>query len=262
MIYFEAGEYLTERFYELDLEELNKKFEQAIAAYEGVAFRFSVDVIKDAKVRENYAKDIKRGSEKIRELVVTKKISVKDAARHCHEMRNFIMDESRKITSPQGLAFAEKYKPHPHPQEFYLNKYSQRIYKIDFKDLNAEQKRIIQYATVESATRDNIKFSTENKILKALGKVTLVVTATIAAYEIYYAANRPKEAIKQGVQISGGALGGAAAGLAVSPLCGPAAPFCAVALVLIGSVLGGISSHWLVDTLDEEIEEFLKWTIQ
>lgn len=63
------------------------------------------------------------------------------------------------------------------------------------------------------------------------------------------------------MQISGGVAGGWLAGLAVAPLCGPGAPVCAIALVLLGSAAGGIAGSVVADSLDEEIEEFSKWKI-
>ncbi|WP_202948749.1 hypothetical protein, partial [Chromobacterium haemolyticum] len=76
------------------------------------------------------------------------------------------------------------------------------------------------------------------------------------------AENKKKETIKQGAIIGGGMLGGTAAGLAVSTLCGPGAPFCAIAVILAGSVAGGALSEAAVDSLDEELEEFTNWQLQ
>lgn len=94
-----------------------------------------------------------------------------------------------------------------------------------------------------------------------MGKVGVLITASLATYEILNAENKPKEAIKQGVQIGGGVAGGWLAGLAVSSLCGPGAPVCAIALVLLGSAAGGIAGSVVADNLDEEIEEFTTWKI-
>lgn len=54
--------------------------------------------------------------------------------------------------------------------------------------------------------------------------------------------------------IGGGAAGGLLAGLGVSLICGPGAPFCAIAVVLAGGAVGGIAA----DALDDELEEFSK----
>lgn len=44
-------------------------------------------------------------------------------------------------------------------------------------------------------------------------------------------------------EIGGGVAGGWLAGLAVAPLCGPGAPVCASALVLLDNAAGGIVSR-------------------
>ena len=47
----------------------------------------------------------------------------------------------------------------------------------------------------------------------------------------------------------------------VSSICGPAAPACAVAVVLLGSMAGGIAGSVVADTFDEELEELSHWEV-
>ena len=58
-----------------------------------------------------------------------------------------------------------------------------------------------------------------------------------------------------------GAVGGLLAGLGVSALCGPGAPICAIAVVLVGSIAGGVAGEAVAHSLDEELEEFSHWDI-
>jgi hypothetical protein len=51
------------------------------------------------------------------------------------------------------------------------------------------------------------------------------------------------------------------AGLGISALCGPGAPACAIAVVLIGSVVGGFAGGVAADTFDAELEELAHWDI-
>lgn len=176
-------------------------------------------------------------------------------------MRGKIVLEHRQYTSAQGLAIAERHKKTTPSLNHYLDKYAQEKYKLKFTDLNENQKSSIYYEIIKASGRDNVSFTTINKRLVIIGKVTVLVTATIATYQILNAENQKKEAIKQGVQISTGIAGGWLAGLAVTPICGPGAPFCAIAVVLIGSAAGGLAGFALTNTLDEEIEEFTKWEI-
>jgi len=80
-------------------------------------------------------------------------------------------------------------------------------------------------------------------------------------YEILSAENKVKETARQSMIIGGGAAGGVLAGLGVSLICGPGAPFCAIAVVLAGSAVGGIAGSMTADSLDDELEEFSKWDV-
>lgn len=75
------------------------------------------------------------------------------------------------------------------------------------KSRTDSQKNAIYYEIMEAAARDNVKISTETKRLKILGKVGILITASLATYEILEAENKPKEAIKQSMAI-GGVVGG------------------------------------------------------
>lgn len=114
------------------------------------------------------------------------------------------------------------------------------------------------YSILESSGRDNAPVSRVTKKLRIMGKVGILITATVAVYEIMNADNKVKETSRQGIIIGGGAAGGGLAGLGVSALCGPGALVCAVAVVLIGSIAGGIAGSMAADSLDDELEEFSK----
>ncbi|KMJ43571.1 hypothetical protein AB204_19005 [Xenorhabdus khoisanae] len=251
------GTYAGKQEHSIDDPILDK----AVAALEGASIKFSTDVINDANVRQSYTSNIKIAVSEIKKMVSTKKISVKEAAEFCYEMRNNIMAEHRKFTSAQGLAFAERHKKSPPTFENLMDKYSQKKFGKVFGSLTPNQKNSIFYEIIEASSRDNPKFTTANKRLKIIGKVGTIFTAILATHEILNAENKPKEAVKQGIQIGGGVAGGSLAGLAVTPLCGPGAPVCAIAVVLLGSIAGGVAGSVVADALDEEIEEFTRWAI-
>ncbi|WP_198597591.1 hypothetical protein [Enterovibrio norvegicus] len=251
------GQYSSEQEHSLEQDILST----AIAGLEGAATRFSLDAISDANVRQSYQSNIRRMANEVKEMVKTKKITIKEGAEFCYEMRNKIMAEHRKITSVQGLAKAQQYKLNPQSLDQLYDKVAKRQFGESYKNLTPKQQSAVQYGIIESSAKDNAKFTSANKRLKILGKVGIIVTASLATYEILNAENKPKEAVRQGIQISGGVAGGWLAGLAVSTVCGPGAPICAVALILAGSVVGGVAGSYLSDYLDEEIEEFTKWQI-
>lgn len=44
-------------------------------------------------------------------------------------------------------------------------------------------------------------------------------------------------------------------------ICGPRAPICFVAVILVGSVIGGLIGSEVGETLYEEAEEFTTWKV-
>jgi hypothetical protein len=57
-------------------------------------------------------------------------------------------------------------------------------------------------------------------------------------------------------------IGGALAGLAVSSVCGPGAPLCAIAVLLIGSAAGATITGAAYDVYMDEVREFQAWRIR
>ncbi|WP_199225836.1 hypothetical protein [Chromobacterium sp. Panama] len=242
--------------------ELESPLKKSIEALEAAAARFATDAISDGNVRVSYQKNIQRMSQAVLDEVDAGTITAKEGMQFASKMRNKIMMEHRVITSRQGLAIAEAHKKVGLTEKELLDIYSKRLYGKDFERLTRSKKTSVYYAIVKSAASSSTKFDVKAKKLKVMGRVGWVVTATLATYSVAAAENKKKEAIRQGVIISGGMLGGTAAGLAVSTLCGPGAPFCAIAVILAGSVAGGVLSEVVVDSLDDELEEFANWQLQ
>jgi hypothetical protein len=95
--------------------------------------------------------------------------------------------------------------------------------------------------------------------LQVSARVAILFTAIIATGEVVGAKDKVKEAARQGSIIAGGMIGGSLAGLAVSFVCGPAEPACAIALVFIGSNLGGMAAEVGNDMYQEELPVFMHW---
>lgn len=243
------------------IEDPEKILNNALAALNQTGFNFADDVINDENVRIQYKSNIKRISLEVKKLVDKKEISVKDGANFAYEMRNNILYEHRKYTSTVGKAYAEKKKLVPKSFETLLDKYSQEEFKLDFKDLSSQQRNRAFYKLIESSGHDNTSVTTLNSKLKIAGKVCILITAALAVYQISTADNKYKEAIKQAVGFGGSVAGGAIAGLAVSPVCGPGAPVCAFFLVALGSIGGSMIASTFTDSFDAEIEELTKWNL-
>jgi hypothetical protein len=142
-----------------------------------------------------------------------------------------------------------------------LDKTSDTLFKKPYSSLTAVEKNKVYYAIVESAGRDRASVTVGTKRLRMMGKVCLLITATLAVANVAAAENKKKEVLRQGAIIGGGLGGGYIGGLAGAAFCGPGALVCVVAITLLGSITGAILGETAVDAFDEELEEFTKWQI-
>jgi len=200
--------------------------EAAIADYEAIATTFAVNAISDDKVRQQYSKHIREISDQVRQEVANSNMTVKEGAEYCSQLRDKLFVEYRKYTSAVGVAKAEALKLQSRGFDHYLNKYAQAQFGKNFDALTTEERNAVYYT-----------------VLKKAGG----------------AKDKVKEAARQGSIIAGGMIGGSLAGLAVSFVCGPAEPACAVALVFIGSNLGGMAAEAGNDLYQEELPVFMHW---
>lgn len=233
----------------------------AIDSYEEAANRIAYDMIHDEVIRRKYQAHIKRVSAEVKAQVGSGAISVKEGAEYCNQLRDKLFVEYRKFTSPQGVARAQEIKLNAKGFDFYLNKYAQQQFGRPFLQLSETERGSVYYAVIESAGRDNARVTAATAKMQALGKSLILFTAVLAVGQIVRAKDKVKEAARQGSIIAAGMIGGAAAGAAVSFICGPAEPICAVATVAIGSNLGGMAGQVLFDFYQDELNAFnqLMW---
>jgi hypothetical protein len=146
--------------------------------------------------------------------------------------------------------------------ETLLDRYSDRLFSKPFRSLTDAEKDRAYYAVIEAAGRNNVKITAKTARLRVAGKVGILVTAALAGYEIATADDKVGEAARQGTVIEGGMIGGALAALAVSSVCGPGAPFCAIAVLIIGSTAGATITGAAYDVYMDEVREFQAWKIR
>lgn len=255
--YIVTGSYVVQREHALQDSPLDR----ALELMEGSALRFSLDAISDEKIRASYTKNIKRMSQQIRDDVKAGRITAQEGVKFSHEMRNKIMMEHRKFTSAQGLAIAQRKKKDGKGLKTLLDIYSENFFQKGYDSLSDVEKNKVHYAILESSGRDNARFTAGTKKMLVMGKLGVLVTAALATYQILNADNKPKEAARQGIIVGSGAVGGVLAGMGVSALCGPGAPICAIAVVLAGTIAGGVAGEAVASSLDEELEELTHWDI-
>lgn len=255
--YIVTGSYVVQREHALQDSPLDR----ALELMEGSALRFSLDAISDEKIRASYSKNIKRMSQQVRDDVKAGRITAQEGVKFSHEMRNKIMMEHRKFTSAQGLAIAQRKKKDGKGLKTLLDIYSENFFQKGYDSLSDVEKNKVHYAILESSGRDNARFTAGTKKMLVMGKLGVLVTAALATYQILNADNKPKEAARQGIIVGSGAVGGVLAGMGVSALCGPGAPICAIAVVLAGTIAGGVAGEAVASSLDEELEELTHWDI-
>lgn len=234
-------------------------FDQAKSGFLGAALRFSKDTISDDRVRLSYQRNVERVLAEVTQMVNDGIITSKEGAEWCSNIRNEIMEVHREYTSKYGLAKATKAKPKGRAVDYFFQKYAQEKFEKDFINLSESQQEDVFLEVREASARPHKQTTLRVKRLQLLGKVTLVASVALAAYDIATADNKLKEAMKQGIGIGAGIAGGAMAGAMVDPLCGPVAPACALVTVSTGAFVGGIYGYFAADMLDDELEELTKW---
>ncbi|MBC8729464.1 hypothetical protein [Paraburkholderia sp. UCT2] len=246
------GQFQTKQSHEIGAGFLKAQLD----AFEAAALFVSHGIITDEFVRQQYKAHIKRISTSVRQAVENGNLSVKEAAEYCSQVRDQLFVEYRKYTSAIGIAGAEAIKLKSRGFEYYLNKYANAKYGVDFKVLNGDQRATVYFETILSAGRDNVKVTKGTKIQKGLGVTAIIVVAIYAVGAIINAKDKIREAAKQGDIIAAGFIGGAIAGGAVSFLCGPAEPVCAVATVSIGAAMGSQVGEHIQDWYDSALTSF------
>lgn len=233
--------------------------DEAILEFEGVALKFARDFILDAKQRANYERNTQRvKAEVIRQLDLSK-VTAKSAAEFCYTLRDYLLKETRALTSVQGRAVVEWRKKESPALEALLEKNAMSRFGMRFADLDLSQRDVVHYMIVESSARPSIFFNILNKTLAVVGKVLIVVTIAYAAYEIMNADNKLKEAITQGATIGSGFLGAAAGASLASVLCGPGAPICAIGFIVATGLSSVLLASEFIEYIDDELDEFARY---
>jgi len=236
--------------------------EAAIANYEAIATTFAANAVSDDKVRQQYVKHIEEISDQVRQEVADDSMTVKEGAEYCSDLRDKLFVEYRKYTSAVGVAKAEKLKLTARGFDYYLNRYAQAQFGKNFDALTTKERNAVYYTVLRKAGGGNADVTTKVRKLRISARIAILFTAVLATGEIIAARDRVKEVARQGSIIASGMIGGGLAGFAVSFVCGPAEPACAVALVYIGSNLGGMAGEAANDIYQEERLVFTHWATE
>lgn len=253
--------YLPQEINELEVDILTREIEK----FEGVVLQASKNFIKDAAQRERYNVNVQRMSQEVLEQVHAGKMSVREAAEFCAEMRNKFMQETRARTSTVGLAFAENEKPKPRSFEALRDEKAVKAFGAKYDELSPKQQKTVYYEIIESSARPRASYNVLNERLRMLGKTFILATAAYVLYDIAMAEDKKRAVAEHGGALVGGYLGAGLASLVISPVCGPGAPICAVVVFLVvgglGGWAGGEVAQYFYDEKDRlnEVEAFYRW---
>lgn len=241
---------------------LRQAQEEMLAA----ASKFAETAIRDSVLRQIYATRIKDLANEVSNEVNSGKMYARDGAKYCYDMRNKIMAETRKFTTPMGLTEAERLKKKAPSFDKILETNSQKLFGRSFSSLNNAEVNKVFYATITSSGRNRPSVTAATKKLAVLGGVALVVTAILVIWAIIEADDKIRETINQVSIAGGGAIGGSLAGhLArfsrLGAACGPYVAACTLAIMIVGAIIGGFLGDRVSDTFEEEAAEFIRWKL-
>lgn len=269
--------------------KVKNELEIALDSLNGTAVYFGNNFLAhDGALRQAYLKQIKQMSDQYLRDVDQGKISVEQAAKEAHALRNTILEAIRQKNSPIALAFSQKEKAVGKTMEQVTEYYAFKLKDPDkfeqlkkqsksvldryiqtslssaspyFEGLTPEEKNKVFYSIIKGSGSSHEWFDQAAKVMKPAGRVIVFVSLAYAGYEIYEADNKEKEIIRQGAGIGGGIAGGAAGGAAAGTICGPGSPICSTVGMIIGGIAGGYGAYKLVESYDEELEAFTRWNL-
>jgi hypothetical protein len=271
------------------------QLEKVLHAFEASAANFANIVIHEARVRQNYMKEIKKLSDEIRAAVRAQKISYLDGIKYAKELNENLDDilklvgqrfanasekgaelahnardsqlaASRKQSTDIGRLSAEAMKEKsPTFQELIERKVGQLFPKEKFEQLNFKQRTVVFNEIIAGAGRPRPMMT--KVVLPSLrygGRALLVISLGIAVHNIVVADNKIKQTIKEGTVLGGGIAGGAAGGAVAAILLGSNPVGWTVlvvggGLVLVGGIVGSLLADKATEEFDQELDEVSRW---
>ena len=233
---------------------------EALAALEATAFNFGSTFIHEASVRENYVRKIRQMSQSVLADVRAGRATVQEGARFASDMRNAIMEESRRTSTAVGRAVAQRAKVTGKTLSTLMAELTEELFPgRTFDALTAAERRQVFEGIIESSGRSRPSFTSAIPRWRLIGRGCMVFTAGVAIYNVWTAENRVHAGLREGLVLGGGAAGGALAGAATGLVCGPGAPVCSTALFIVGGIMGALAGSTAADIYDEELREFADW---
>ena len=225
--------------------------ESALQSMKVQFVNFGIRHINDDNVRREYIKQVERLSADVMNAVKQGKMTPVQGMQLAQEMRNEVMGLARLRTSDIGRAAAEKIKPTGRTLPELLEKYSRKNYGKSFYDLTRSQVDDIALEVIKSSGRDSPKATSAATNLGRLGKGLIIVTAAISIYNVATADDKGRAAAREAATLSGGFLGGSAAGFTAGWIGGPLAWITVPVSTIGGGILGALGAELVFDSYSD-----------
>jgi hypothetical protein len=216
------------------------------------AFNFGSRFIKDAAVRANYFREIRKMSEDILKRVKSGQTSALDGATEANTLRNEIMEAGRMNSSDIGLAEAQRLKKTGRTLEELQEKGAMKKFGRSFEELEEAEQNQVLLGIVESAGRPLKEISLKAAKLGRLGKSLIVLTIALAVYNIATADDKVEATAREVGDASAGVLGGMGGGALAGLACGPGAPVCVTVGVFVGGALAALGMDLTFDWIKKK----------
>lgn len=231
--------------------QLRRELEEALQDLQSTANYFSLNCIKDSKVRFQYYKDIRGIPTEINTMVQEGQLTLSEAAELASRMRNQILELSRKQSSQVGRAYAMKMKKQGKNIGELREKYATKDFGKNFSELNELEETSVYKTIIKASGHANDDVMIMAQRMGKIGRRILFVSLAISVYEVLESDNKPKEIAHQGVVTSAGVLGGLGAGAAAVGMgvCAATAPICVGIISFIGAFVASYGADSIFDSI-------------
>ncbi len=237
-----------------------EEFEAALTAFVGEASAWAATLEIEGAARDWYVRTIRQEAANLLEQYRSGQISIEEAKDASQYMRAKFLEDARARGTSFGRIIAESLKKEVPHVSYYEDKYALKQFGKEFSELSYQEKVTIWEIIVDKSGVANEVVTERAHLARTVARGLFIMSFAIATLEVLTAENRAQEAARQSSIMAGGAAGSLVGGIAGSAVasgaiaglgCGPFAPICATAGVVIGGILGAFGAEFIFDELSE-----------
>lgn len=219
------------------------ELESALRQLEAQANQFAIRLIRMADVRTDYVRKIHEYSQSIRTAVANGELSEARGAQLAHEMRNQIMEMSRRRDMDLGRSLARDLKGRGLSFEEAIERATRKLgfQGRPFQSLSGTEQRRVYLEVIESAGRSRPSVTGAVPRLRVAARGLWIASLLVAGYNIGTSENPWWQTGREASSIAGGFGGGFAGGAAMGAVGGAWAGPIGVGIgIIVGGVLGAL----------------------